>query len=96
MEPDGAQRGEVAPGAGLDSGLHAGGDVAGRGAEAGDLGLGGEVPEDVHVGVAGAAVVEHDRGVGEQDPDEEVPHHPAGGREPEDAVAGLRVDVQVV
>ena len=27
--------------------------------------------------------------------DEEVPHHPAGRREPEDAVAGLRVEVQV-
>ena len=55
----------------------------------------GEVPEHAHVRVAGAAVVEHDRGVGEQDADEEVPHHPAGRREPEDAVARLRVEVQV-
>ena len=46
-------------------------------------------------GCAGAAVVEDDRGVGEQDADEEVPHHPAGRGEPEDAVAGLRVEVQV-
>jgi hypothetical protein len=40
-------------------------------------------------------VVQDDRRVGEQHSDEEVPHHPAGRREPEDAVAGLRVDVQV-
>ncbi len=47
-------------------------------------------------GVARVAVVEHDRGLGEQHADEEVPHHPARGGEPEDAVALLRVDVQVV
>ena len=40
------------------------------------------------------AVVEQDRRVGQQRADEEVPHHPAGGREPEDAVVGLRVGVQ--
>ena len=45
--------------------------------------------------MAGVAVVEDDRGRREQHADEEVPHHPAGGREPEDAVAGLRVEVQV-
>ena len=39
------------------------------------------------VRVAGVAVVEDDRGVGQQHADEEVPHHPAGRREPEDAVA---------
>ena len=55
----------------------------------------GEVPEDAHVRVAGAAVVEDDRGAGEQAGDEEVPHHPAGRREPEEAVAGVGVDVEV-
>ena len=55
----------------------------------------GEVPQHAHVRVAGAAVVEHDRRLGEQAADEEVPHHPARRREPEDAVALLRVDVQV-
>ena len=47
-----------------------------------------------HVGRRGASVVEHDRGPREQPADEEVPHHPAGGREPEHAVARLQVDVQ--
>jgi hypothetical protein len=42
-----------------------------------------------------AAVVEHDRRLGEQPGDEEVPHHPPGGGEPEDPVAGLGVDVEV-
>ena len=59
------------------------------------LGLRGEVPQGVESGVAGVAVVEDDRRVGEEHRDEEVPHHPAGGGEPEDAVAVLRVDVEV-
>ena len=86
---------QVAAVARLHAGLHAGGDVGRAGAEAGDLRALGEVPQHAHVRVAGAAVVEHDRGLGEQPGDEEVPHHPAGRGEPEDAVAGLRVDVQV-
>ena len=57
---------EVAPGAGLDAGLHAGGDVGGARPEHGDPGPLGEVPERAHVGVAGVAVVQHDRGHGEQ------------------------------
>ena len=86
---------EVAPRPGLDPGLHAGGDVGGAGAEHRHPGPLGEVPEDAHVGVAGAAVVEDDRGPGQQPGDEEVPHHPAGRREPEEAVAGVGVDVEV-
>ncbi len=54
-----------------------------------------QVPEHAHVGVAGVAVVEDDRGAGQQAGDEEVPHHPAGRREPEEAVAGVGVDVEV-
>ncbi len=42
-----------------------------------------------------AAVVEHDRRLRRQPADQEVPHHPTGGREPEEPVAGLGVDVQV-
>ena len=45
--------------------------------------------------MAGAAVVQDDRRLGQQRRDEEVPHHPAGRGEPEHAVAGLGVDVQV-
>ncbi len=50
----------------------------------------------LHARIARVAVVEHDRRLGEQDPDQEVPHHPAGRREPEHAIAGLRIDVQVL
>ena len=58
-------------------------------------GLLGQVPQHAQVGVAGAAVVEHDLGGGEQHAHQEVPHHPAGGGEPEHAVALLGVQVQV-
>ena len=92
---DRAEAAEVAARAGLDPGLHAGGDVGGAGAEHRHPGPLGQVPEHVHVGVAGAAVVEDDRRPGEQAGDEEVPHHPAGRREPEEAVAGVGVDVEV-
>ena len=92
---DRAQAREVAAGARLHSRLHAGRDVGGGGAEHRDPGLLGEIPEDAHVGEAGVAVVEDDRRLGEQAGDDEVPHHPAGGGEPEEAVAGLGVDVEV-
>ena len=80
---------------GVDAGLHARGDVAGARAEAVDLGVAREVPQRVHVRVARVAVVEQDLGLGEQAGDQEVPHHPAGGGEPEEAVARLQVAVQV-
>ena len=92
---DGAQRGQVAARGRLDPRLHARRDVARARAEARHPRLLGEVPEPVEVGRARVAVVEHDRGVGEQHGDEEVPHHPAGRREPEHAVALVRVQVQV-
>ncbi len=44
--------------------------------------------------MGGAAVIEHDGGIGEQAADEEVPHHPAGRGEPEHAVAWAQVEVQ--
>ena len=47
----------------------------------------GERPERAQVRVSGAAVVEHDRRLAEQAADEEVPHHPAGRREPEHPIA---------
>ncbi len=90
-----AQRAQVAPVGGLDAGLHAARDVAGAGAEARHAGAVGEVPEHSHVGVARTPVVEEDPGVGEEGADEEVPHHPPGGREPEEAVPLLRVDVEM-
>ncbi len=92
---DRLQGAEVAAGAGLDPRLHAGGDVGGAGPEHRHPGPLGEVPERAHVGMPGVAVVEDDRRLGEQAGDEEVPHHPAGRREPEEAVAGMGVDVEV-
>ena len=90
-----AQPREVAPVRRLGPLLHAGGYVAGAGAEAGRPRALGKVPEDIHVRVARVAVVGDDRRAGEEDADEEVPHHPAGRREPEDAVAFLGVHVEV-
>ncbi len=92
---DSAKAPEVTVRRRLDLGLHAGRHVAGTGAEAGHPGLLGQVPEDSHVRVPRAAVIEDDRCRRQQRPHEEVPHHPTGGREPEDAVLILRVDVQV-
>ena len=87
--PRAAPRGRV-PRRGSQAGLHAAADEGGAGAEARDARLVGEIPEDAEVGRAGVAVVEHDRRLGVQAADEEVPHHPAGRREPEQPVAGLR------
>ena len=75
------------PSRGLHAGLHARGDVARARPEARHPRVLREVPQPPEVGVAGIAVVEDDRGLGQQHADEEVPHHPAGRREPEDAIA---------
>ncbi len=94
---DAAQRAQVAgpAAAGLHAGLHAARDERRARAQARDLSLRREVPEAIERRRAGAAVVEHDRGRREQHADEEVPHHPAGRREPERAVVLVHVEVQV-
>ena len=94
MDPTAVSLDRSRPSPGSIALLHARGQEGGRGAEGGGPGLLGQVPQHVQVGVAGAAVVEHDLGVGEQHAGQEVPHHPAGGGEPEHAVALLRVHVQ--
>ena len=53
-----------------------------------------ERPQDVEVGMAGAAVVEDHGRAHQQAADEEVPHHPAGGGEPQEPVARAEVVVQ--
>ena len=83
------------PARGSTSALPAGGDVAGARAEARDAGSVGEIPQRPEIRVGRIAVEEDDRGVRQQRADQEVPHHPAGGREPEEPLAGLRVEVQV-
>ncbi len=48
----------------------------------------------IRSGYAGAAVVQHDRRAHQQAADEEVPHHPAGGGEPQEPVARPEIPVQ--
>ena len=59
-----------------------------------DVGVGGQLPQRAEVGVRGVAVEQHDGRADEQPRHEVVPHHPAGGGEPEEAVAGAEVVVQ--
>lgn len=91
---DALDAGEVEVAAGVDVGLAAGHDVRGGGAEECGAGLFGDPPLGLDVRIAGAAVVQDDGGAGEEAGDEEVPHHPAGGGVPEEAVLGSEVAVQ--
>lgn len=91
---DAGDGGEVEVAGRVDTGLAAGHDVGGRGAEDGGAGGFGDPPLGGDVGVARAAVIEHDRGAHQEAGDEEVPHHPAGGGVPEEPVVGAEVAVQ--
>lgn len=91
---DALDAGEVEVAPWVDAGLAAGHDVRGGGAEEGGSGLFGDAPLGADVGVAGAAVVQHEGGAGEEAGDEEVPHHPAGRGVPEEAVLGAEVAVE--
>ena len=87
---DRPQRGQVAAGGRLDLRLHARREVRRARPERRRAGRLREVPQPVEVRRARVAVEQHDRRVGQQHGDEEVPHHPAGGGEPEHPVARLR------
>ena len=50
-----------------------------------------DLPQPPEVGVAWAAVVQDDRRTGQQTGDEQVPHHPAGGGEPEEPLAWAEI-----
>src|SRR5207302_11464027 len=63
-------------------------------AEARDARRVGEIPERPEVGMRRVPIEEDDRSVGQEAAHEEVPHHPARRREPEDPVARLRVEVE--
>ena len=71
-------------------------DELGRRAEQRHLRLVGEGEERVAVGMERRAVVEQERRARRERRHEPVPHHPAAGREVEDAIAGLHVAVQLV
>ena len=57
-------------------------------------GVARQLPESTEIGVSRAAVVQDDGGIREQSAVQEVPHHPAGRREPEEPVVVLQVGVQ--
>ena len=59
-----------------------------------ELGVGRELPQRREIRVPGIAVEQRERRAGEQPAHEVVPHHPAGGGEPAEAVAGADVVMQ--
>ena len=61
----------------------------------GDAGIPGELPERVEIGMARAAVVDHGRGAPQQCCEHHVPHHPARSAEPEEAVAGTHIGMEL-
>ena len=67
-----------------------------RRAEQRHAGRVGEVEQHVAVGMERRAVVEQQRRLRRERRDQPVPHHPAAGREVEDAIAGLDVAVELV
>ena len=77
----------------IDPGPVTGRDVGRAGAEVRHAGLLGQPPQRPHIGITRAAVVQHDRRAEEQPADHDVPHHPAGGGEPEEPV--VRPEVQM-
>ena len=80
---------------GIDTFLSAGHEVGRAGAEITDAVAFDEIPEHLKVGILGAAVVEDDSDAGQkQAGDEEIPHHPAGRRVPEKAVALPQVQMK--
>jgi hypothetical protein len=63
-------------------------------AEVRDPFVGGEPPQGEEVGRGGIAVEAHHRRSREQPRHEEVPHHPSGGREPEEDIGRAEVAVE--
>ena len=80
--------------AGAQASFEAVHDVGGAGAEQLEPGGFGQLPQGVEVGVGGVAVEQDGDGADQQAADDEVPHHPAGRRVPEQAVARTQVGVQ--
>ena len=89
------QRREVGDLRGLDAGLDAAGEVRGPRTEEGRADALDEAPQHAEVRRARMAVVQHGGSAGQQSAHLHVPHDPAGGRVPEEAVARPDVTVQV-
>ncbi len=81
-------------GSGREAGLAAGHEEGGRRAEERHALLRRQPPQAGEVGMAGVAVEQHQRGSDQQAADQVVPHHPAGGGEPQEPVARPQVVVQ--
>ena len=91
---DGPQRGEVGVAARCQALLATGEDEGRRRAEERHALVGRHAPQRLEPGVAGIAVEQHGRGSDQQARHQVVPHHPARGREPEEAVARAEIVVQ--
>ncbi len=92
--PDRAQRAQVAHAPEGEPGAATRRQERSAGPEDGHAGLGRQAPEGAQIGPTGVAVEQHDGGPDAQTRDQEVPHHPAGRGEPEEAVAGPEVLVE--
>ncbi len=79
---------------GLQFLLGAAEEIACARAEQRDVVVGDDLPHAVGLRIGRAAVVEHHRRADQQTGDQQVPHHPAGGRVPAEALAGFEVGVQ--
>ena len=89
-----AQRRDVRDLRWFQAGLHAVGEIGGAGAKEGQLGLVGEAPERTQVRIARIAVVDADGGADQKAHDLGIPHDPAGGGKPQEAVALAQVQLQ--
>src|SRR5690606_10224106 len=85
------QLGKVELLARLEAGFLQRGDVLRAGAEDADTFLFRVLPQALRAGVERRAVVEHHGGADGEAGDQPVPHHPAAGREVEDAVVAMQV-----
>ena len=79
---------------GDEPGIGIGGEELGAGSKMGDAGFGGDAPQRSQVGVHRTPVVQNHRRLDGQCADQPVPHHPAAGGEPEDAVVTSDVGVK--
>ena len=92
--PDGPQGRQVVLGARPDAGLQARRDECRAGPELRDPTLGRHLPQRAEIRMAGVAVVQDCRATDEQRTQQQVPHHPAGRREPEHPVAGTDIAME--
>ena len=94
VEPTPRSAVEVLVPARLEAGRAAGHQERGAHAEVRGARLGRQPPQRREIGPGGVAVEQHDRRADREPRHEVVPHHPAGRREPAEAVRGPEVRVE--